>query len=68
MQVQIYHNTNKYDSFVSLSIWFYGVVVSTQDFESCDLGSTPGRTSFFSFSKLNFKVLNKQVISYHIWA
>ncbi|AES80634.1 hypothetical protein MTR_7g082960 [Medicago truncatula] len=25
--------------------WFYGVVVSTLDFESSDLGSTPGRTS-----------------------
>lgn len=24
--------------------WFYGVVVSTLDFESSDLGSTPGRT------------------------
>ena len=30
--------------------WFYGVVVSTLDFESSDLGSNPGRTSFlFSF-------------------
>jgi hypothetical protein len=27
---------------------FYGVVVSTLDFESSDLGSTPGRT-FFNF-------------------
>lgn len=26
---------------------FYGVVVSTLDFESSDLGSTPGRTFFF---------------------
>ncbi|AET04837.1 hypothetical protein MTR_8g094750 [Medicago truncatula] len=25
---------------------FYGVVVSTLDFESSDLGSTPGRTFF----------------------
>ena len=24
--------------------WSYGVVVSTQDFEFCDLGSNPGRT------------------------
>ena len=29
--------------------WFYGVVVSTLDFESSDLGSTPGRTSFVLF-------------------
>uniref|UniRef100_A0A7N0U6S2 Uncharacterized protein n=1 Tax=Kalanchoe fedtschenkoi TaxID=63787 RepID=A0A7N0U6S2_KALFE len=27
---------------------FYGVVVSTLDFESSDLGSTPGRTFIFS--------------------
>ena len=26
--------------------WFYGVAVSTQDSESCDPGSNPGRTSF----------------------
>ncbi|TYI33447.1 hypothetical protein ES332_A04G133800v1 [Gossypium tomentosum] len=26
---------------------FYGVVVSTLDFESSDLGSTPGRTFFW---------------------
>ena len=36
---------------------FYGVVVSTLDFESSDLGSTPGRTlllflRFFTFSHL----------------
>ena len=30
------------------SNWFYGVVVSTLDFESSDLGSTPGRTLFFN--------------------
>ncbi|RZC18151.1 hypothetical protein D0Y65_010687 [Glycine soja] len=29
--------------------WFYGVVVSTLDFESSDLGSTPGRTFFYYF-------------------
>ncbi|KAG5036181.1 hypothetical protein JHK85_011528 [Glycine max] len=32
--------------------WFYGVVVSTLDFESSDLGSTPGRTFFYYFSFL----------------
>ncbi|AES79682.1 hypothetical protein MTR_7g071130 [Medicago truncatula] len=31
---------------------FYGVVVSTLDFESSDLGSTPGRT--FQFFILSF--------------
>ena len=27
-----------------MEYWFYGVVVSTADFESADLGSNPGRT------------------------
>lgn len=31
--------------------WFYGVVVSTLDFESSDLGSTPGRTCFYFIAK-----------------
>ena len=28
-------------------LWSYGVMVSTQDSESCDPGSNPGRTSFY---------------------
>ena len=39
----IYNNYKKMNKPTS---WFYGVVVSTLDFESSDLGSTPGRTSF----------------------
>ena len=35
---------------------FYGVVVSTLDFESSDLGSTPGRT-FFNILNLNFSLI-----------
>ena len=27
-----------------VAIWFHGVMVSTQDFESCDPGSIPGGT------------------------
>ncbi|CAN4116560.1 unnamed protein product [Withania somnifera] len=34
---------------------FYGVVVSTLDFESSDLGSTPGRTFLFLFCLHFFK-------------
>ena len=30
-------------------IWFRGVMVSTQDFESCDPGSIPGETFFYLF-------------------
>ena len=33
---------------------FYGVVVSTLDFESSDLGSTPGRTFTYSFNYFTF--------------
>ena len=30
-------------------LWSYGVMVSTQDSESCDPGSNPGRTSCFAY-------------------
>ena len=33
----------------SSCIWFRGVMVSTQDFESCDPGSIPGETFFYLF-------------------
>ena len=33
----------------SQSMWSYSVMVITQDSESCDPGSSPGRTLFFSF-------------------
>ena len=41
--------------------WSYGVVVSTQDFEFCDLGSNPGRTFFYpvTFCILILKMLNE---------
>ena len=35
----------KDNSFLFLLRWSYSVRVITQDFESCDLGSNPGRTS-----------------------
>ena len=39
----------------------YGVVVSTQDFEFCDLGSNPGRTFFYpvTFCILILEMLNE---------
>ena len=33
----------------TLRMWSYSVMVITQDSESCDPGSSPGRTLFFSF-------------------
>ena len=33
----------------SQGMWSYSVMVITQDSESCDPGSSPGRTLFFSF-------------------
>ena len=36
--------------------WFYGVVVSTLDFESSDLGSTPGRTLLTYLSNFYYKI------------
>ena len=35
---------------------FYGVVVSTLDFESSDLGSTPGRT-YVSFLAIYYSII-----------
>ena len=34
-------------TWVMIIQWFYGVMVSTMDFESIDPGSNPGRTYFF---------------------
>ena len=34
--------------------WFYGVVVSTADSESADLGSNPSRTFCLNMTWLNF--------------
>ena len=44
----------EYDMMCSggLEYWFYGVVVSTADFESADPGSNPGRTLFFQQLRL----------------
>lgn len=47
--VEIACSNVSFSSITSLSNRFYGVVVSTPDFESGDLGSNPGRTFFFLF-------------------
>ncbi|KAK1424704.1 hypothetical protein QVD17_20039 [Tagetes erecta] len=40
---------------VWLTNWFYGVVVSTLDFESSDLGSTPGSNTKSKFPRKSKK-------------
>ena len=43
----VLHDRDKYlYQQISLNKWFHSVVVSTPDFESGDLGSNPGGTSF----------------------
>ena len=39
---------------LTLELWFYGVMVSTQDSESCDPSSNLGRTYTFWFCSINF--------------
>ena len=49
-------NITKFVFVEGKTIRFYGVVVSTLDFESSDLGSTPGRTLLFALP-INLKVV-----------
>lgn len=46
--------------------WFYGVVVSTLDFESSDLGSTPGRTSFLVVFLFDVGFFNNYTLRYPV--
>ena len=41
-QTQILNNKNSME--IAKQVWSYSVVVSTRDFESRDLGSTPSKT------------------------
>ena len=43
------------DRLCALDLWFYGVMVSTQDSESCDPSSNLGRTFSFCFYGLNLE-------------
>ena len=42
----------------TLNVWSYSVMVITQDSESCDPGSSPGRTLVFHFLGWKLMVLD----------
>ena len=43
----------------ALGMWSYSVMVITQDSESCDPGSSPGRTLFLQILRLDFGTVDR---------
>ena len=54
LQVFFFFTAENMSCLSALGMWSYSVMVITQDSESCDPGSSPGRTLFLQILRLDF--------------